>query len=70
MVSVDLVHHPVSIREFDIREVPDFLLFCLIFILLRRSNVGFSLVPYGGSLGGSRLGFTDKPSFRSQNSTL
>jgi hypothetical protein len=62
MVSIDLVHHHVGIQEFNIREVPDFLLFCLIFILLRRSNVGFSLVPYGGSLGRSRLSFTNKPS--------
>jgi hypothetical protein len=47
MVSIDLVYHPVGIRESDFRKVPNFLLFCLVFLLLRRSNVGFSLVPYG-----------------------
>jgi hypothetical protein len=63
MVVVDLVHYPVGILEFDIRKVPDFLLFGLLFILLlRHSNERFSLVPCGGGLGRSRLGFINYPS--------
>jgi hypothetical protein len=43
MVSVDLVHHPVRIKECNIRKVPNFLLFLLFFILLRYSNAASDL---------------------------